>query len=133
MPRKRKTSTGKAAAKKEVEFIDGKTSAEEEHKLSMDIEAILSPPKNPFGMTSLEELENSLKDMNLRQMQELAVKASVFPSGNKTALKNKIKKEFVSKFGATGSKQKFTNAIEKPIVDPDSELAKDIIDILNER
>ena len=64
-------------------------------------------------------------------MQELAVKASVFPSGNKTSLKNKIKKEFSTKFGTKDSSRKYNNPTEQPVVDPDSTLAKDIMDILN--
>ena len=138
MPRKKQVSTAKAKTQtkrvtrrktKEIQFIDGKV--EDNHELSMDIEEILSPPKNPFGTNSSDELEQKLDGMNLRQMQELAVKASVFPSGNKTSLKNKIKKEFSSKFGTKDSKRKYNSSVEKPLVDQDSKLAKDILDILN--
>ena len=124
---KKKTAT--KAKEKEMHFTDGK--AEDKHNISMDIEELLNPPKNPFGTASMDELENQLKDMNLRQMQELAVKASVFPSGNKTSLKNKIKKEFSSKFGTKDSSKKYNHSVEQPLVDPDSNLAKDIMDILN--
>ena len=89
MPRKKTTKS--KSSKKEIEFIDGKVE-DEKHSLSKDIEEILMPSKNPFGTNSAEELESSLEGMNLRQMQELAVKASVFPSGNKTTLKKENKK-----------------------------------------
>ena len=36
--------------------------------------------------------------MTLPDMQSLAVELGVFPSGNKTTLKNKLKKEFNKKF-----------------------------------
>ena len=68
--------------------------------------------------------------MNLSQMQELAVKASVFPSGNKTSLKNKLKREFKTRFGDSGN-TRLNSQSEAPIVDPDSDLAKRIMDILN--
>lgn len=139
MPRKKQitASTTKKAtktrktklAKQEIEFAHGKI--EDEHKLSMDIEGILSPPKNPFGAKTTEDLEEKLEGLNLRQLQEMAVKASVFPSGNKTSLKNKLKKEFASKFGSKDSGGRYQNTVEKPIVEHDSKLAKDIIDILN--
>ena len=125
----RKGKTRVKAQEKEMHFTDGK--AEEQHSLSMDIEELLNPPKNPFGTSSISKLEEKLTGMNLRQMQELAVKASVFPSGNKTSLKNKIKKEFNTKFGTKDSSKKYNNPTEQPIVDPDSALAKDIMDILN--
>ena len=126
---KAKTAKKARTKKKEIQFIDGKV--EGEHELSMDIEEILSPPKNPFGAKSNEELEKKLEGMNLRQMQEMAVKSSVFPSGNKTSLKNKIKKEFSSKFGSKDSTKKYNSSVEQPLVDHNSKLAKDILDILN--
>jgi len=126
----RKRGRGRPS-KKEMIYIDGKTEAPDE--LSQGIEEILYSPKNPFGTNSIEELEGKMDNMSLRQMQELAVKASVFPSGNKTSLKNKIKKEFSNRFGTKDSKKVYNNSVEKPIVEPTSQLAKDIMDILNER
>lgn len=115
--------------KKEIIYIDGK----EENSSTEGIEELLYSPKNPFGTKSIDELESKIENMSLRQMQELAVKASVFPSGNKTSLKNKIKKEFSNRFGTKDSKNIYNTSVEKPIVEHNSQLAKDIIDILNER
>ena len=36
--------------------------------------------------------------MSIPEMQSLAVELGVFPSGNKTTLKNKLKKEFKKRF-----------------------------------
>jgi len=136
MPRKKQTktvaktkTTTKTRKKKEMQFVDGK--AEDKHEVSMDIEQILNPEKNPFGTNSIDELETKMEEMNLRQMQELAVQASVFPSGNRTSLKKKIKKEFSSKYGTKDSERKYKNSIEEPVVDPSSNLSKHILDILN--
>ena len=123
-----KTQPKKAQEEKEVFLANGKI--EEDYDLAKDIEDILSAPKNPFGVKSIDALDEKLASMNIRQLQELAVNASVFPSGNKTTLKNKLKKEFKTKFGSLD--RPIHNAqVEKPVVDPDSNLAKDIIDILN--
>lgn len=130
MPRKKTTQT-KKSNKKEIEFIDGKVE-DEHHALSKDIEEILMPNKNPFGTNSADELEFNLEGMNLRQMQELAVKASVFPSGNKTTLKKKIKKEFSVKFGTKDGSRKYNASTEGPIVS-DKETAKSVLEILNRR
>jgi len=135
MPRKKQTKpavknkTTTKKPEKEMLFVDGKV--EEKHNLSMDIEQILNSPKNPFGTSSIDELEGNMEGMNLRQMQELAVKASVFPSGNKTTLKKKIKKEFCSKFGTKDSSRKYNNSVEEPVILHNSSLSKDILDILN--
>lgn len=131
MATRKNTTKRKTKAKKEIEFIDGKVE-DEKANLSKDIEEILQPQKNPFGTNSSSDLEEKLEGMNLRQMQELAVKASVFPSGNKTTLKNKIRKEFKAKYGTSTGERRYTSVIEKPIVE-DKELAKDILTILNKR
>jgi hypothetical protein len=113
---------------KEVFLANGKI--EQDYDLAKDIEDILNAPRNPFGVESLASLEEKLSSMNIREMQEMAVNASVFPSGNKTTLKNKLKKEFKTKFGSL-NRPLHNSQVEKPIVDPDSSVAKDIIDILN--
>ncbi|MDG1089690.1 MAG: hypothetical protein P8P37_02345 [Candidatus Marinimicrobia bacterium] len=126
-----KNRAKKTGIKKEIEFIDGKVD-DDKQALSKDIEEILMPSKNPFGTNSSEDLENKLEGMNLRQMQELAVKASVFPSGNKTTLRKKIKKEFSVKFGTKDGSRKYNAPTESPIV-ADKEVAKDVMAILNKR
>tara|TARA_Y100000356_G_C11240876_1_gene280863 strand:+ start:203 stop:622 length:420 start_codon:yes stop_codon:yes gene_type:complete len=136
MPRKytkKKKTTKSSASKtqeKEMIFADGKA-AEDRHKLACDIEEILgTTPSNPFGTTSASVFEEKLSGMNLTQMQELAVKASVFPSGNKTTLKNKLKKDFVQRYGKTERESNFVSQAEAPIASADSGLAEKIKDIL---
>lgn len=125
------TAKRKSKGKKEIEFIDGKVD-DEKQNLSKDIEEILMPKKNPFGTNSSVDLDSKLEGMNLRQMQELAVKASVFPSGNKTTLRKKIKKEFSVKFGTKDGSRKYNASTESPII-ADKEVAKDVMAILNKR
>ena len=126
----KKKTVRKSAKKadKEMEFADGKV--EDAHKISTGIEEILAVRgHNPFGTTNYDNFEESVAEMNLSQMQEMAVKASIFPSGNKSTLKNKLKREFKHKFG--GGSLKFSSQTEAPVIDPDSKIAKDIMDILN--
>jgi len=137
MPRKYKTTKKKTTRKtakgtskpkdQEMEFADGRV--EDQHKISVDIEAILATrSSNPFGTTSTDEFDSQVSEMNLTQMQELAVKASVFPSGNKTSLKNKLKREFKSRFGH-GGETKYSSQTEGPVLDSDK--AQEILEILN--
>jgi hypothetical protein len=135
MPRKytKKKKTIKSNAtkpdKSEMIFADGR--ADERHKLACDIEEILgSTPSNPFGTTSSASFEEKLSVMNLTQMQELAVKASVFPSGNKTTLKNKLKKDFVQRYGKAERTSNFVSQAETPIADVNSGMAEKIKNIL---
>ena len=133
MPRKpatKKKTTRRTAKKKvqEMEFADGRV--EEQHKVATDIEEILAVrTNNPFGTTAFDQFESSVGEMNLSQMQELAVKASIFPSGNKSTLKNKLKREFKTRFG--GGEAKYMSQTESPVVEPDSKIAREIMDILN--
>ena len=130
--KKRRVSKPRAKKVVEMEYTNGKfEDVEEKHEKAKGIEELLSAPKNPFGTSSAEELEEQLEGMNLRQMQELAVKASVFPSGNKTSLRKKIRREFKVKFGSKDGAQRYDSASEAPIVDPESKLAKEVLDILN--
>ncbi len=133
MPRKSsKTKTSKKIATNELEIADGKfESVDEKHQKNKSIEELLVVNKNPFGTNSKAELEEKLEGMNLRQMQEMAVKASVFPSGNKTSLKKKITREFVTKFGTNDGSKKYSAQSEGPIMDPESKLAKEVMQILN--
>jgi hypothetical protein len=126
---KKASSSKKQKANKEMEFADGKV--EDNTAASRNIEQILATRKNnPFGTTSPSDFDEKVSDMNLSQMQEMAVKASIFPSGNKTSLKNKLKREFSSRFGGSGGFKHMTQT-EVPLIDPDSDQARQILDILN--
>jgi|TARA_A200000159_G_scaffold146005_1_gene152021 hypothetical protein len=50
--------------------------------------------KNPFGVTDQLSFDLSLKGKNLTDLRELAVAVGVFPNGNPTLLRNKLRKAF---------------------------------------
>ena len=95
--KKTKTDT-KSPTKSPTIFADGQITEEKEKLQSL--EDILNPNMghNPFKTTKEEEFEKNVADMSVPEMQSLAVELGVFPSGNKTTLKNKLKKEFKKKF-----------------------------------
>ena len=65
--------------------------------------------------------------MNLTDLQAFAVKVGVFPAGNKTVLKNKIKRAFESSLHGKGSVQ----VMGKPKqLDPSNPKHKSVIDYL---
>ena len=120
--RKRKTST----KTKPMEVADGKNT---DLKKARDLEELLSvKEKNAFATADGEDFEESLSSMNLTDMQELAVRAGIFPSGTKTTLKNKILKEFKAR--SLGQYRK--GQVSKPSLDPKSKQAKDLLKLLNE-
>jgi len=81
--------------KKTPLYTDGKSSNQSEVEKIRDLENLLRPSiPNPFKTSSESKFEENLANMNLTDLQSLAVSAGVFPSGNKTTLKNKLKKEF---------------------------------------
>lgn len=49
---------------------------------------------NPYGTAIASVFEQSLTEMGMVDLQELAVKVGVFPSGTATSLRNKLKKSF---------------------------------------
>lgn len=50
--------------------------------------------KNPFGASDQISFDLSLKGKNLTDLRELAVSAGIFPNGNATLLRNKLRKAF---------------------------------------
>lgn len=90
-----KTKRNKKKIAKTPLYTDGKAAAASEIEKIRDLENLLRPNiENPFGTDNQEKFEEDLANMNLTDLQSLAVSAGVFPSGNKTTLKNKLKKEF---------------------------------------
>ena len=87
----------KKSPKKTPLYTDGKSSSQSEIEKIRDLENLLRPDiPNPFKTTDENKFAEDLASMNLTDLQSLAVSAGVFPSGNKTTLKNKLKKEFAS-------------------------------------
>ena len=90
-------ATGKKVAKKDklsgLSFADGKD--EEKIQKAKEMEELVGLKQvNPYGTTIAEVFDAKLRDMALVDMQELAVSVGVFPSGNTTTLKKKLKKGF---------------------------------------
>ena len=129
---RRKTSAPKKTTMQKVEnlnYADGKS--HDDVKKAQDIEELLAVPKNnPFETMDFAKFEERLETMNISQMQEMAVSASIFPSGNRSGLKNKLSKEFKTRFGTKGS-PRYKTSVEKPILDPESEVAREVRRILN--
>ena len=116
---------------KKVEQIHGKqeTELDKAVKTSKGLDQILGMrQKNPFGSETKAEFEESLKGQNLADLREMAVKAGIFPSGNPTVLRNKLKKGFENHIkGKDGSKASVP--LQNKSVLPNSDLQQKIDDI----
>ena len=89
-------------SKQDISFkhvIDGKADyadgLDKDKQSARDLEEILGMKElNPFKTANAEDFDKDLSSMNLTDLRTLAVKSGVFPSGNKSTLKNKLRKEF---------------------------------------
>ena len=103
----RKKITKKAAEKNVSKATKKKTSLEDLQNFTtgkMDDEAIEKVKKleevlgiktvNPFGTNDPNIFEAQLKDSNLSDLQNLAMRVGIFPEGGLTRLRDKLKKEF---------------------------------------
>tara|TARA_B100000989_G_scaffold102200_1_gene74712 strand:- start:27554 stop:27973 length:420 start_codon:yes stop_codon:yes gene_type:complete len=136
---KKKTTTSKSTASKTVKArkqpkledlqqTNGKNYEDQVAK-ARELEEILGIPKiNPFRTNDKRVFADMLQDMNLTDLQSFAVKVGVFPSGNKTVLKNKIKRAFDSSLHGKGSVQVMGEPIK---LDPSNPKHKQVIDYLN--
>lgn len=124
----KKTTTKPSAKKKSMQYADGKV-ADSRQNLAKTVEELMGvKSRDPFKLASGESFEEAVSTMGLSQLQEIAVEAGVFPSGTKTTLKNKLMKEYENRtHGRYGASSQ-----SKPIVDPKSQQAKDILRIINE-
>lgn len=135
MANKKTTSSKSSASKKtkakkleDLQQTNGKT-YEDQVSRARELEEVLGIPKiNPFKTNDKRVFEEMLKDMNLTDLQAFAVKVGVFPSGNKTVLKNKIKRAFDSSLYGKGSVQVMG---EPQKLDPKNPKHKSVIDYLN--
>ena len=101
-----KTATGKTPkprgrpkkAKKETKmdnlsFADGKQ--EEKIRKAKELEELVGLNQvNPYGTSIASVFEEKLNQMAIVDLQSLAVKVGVFPSGTQTSLKKKLKSSF---------------------------------------
>jgi hypothetical protein len=134
----KKTKTSKAAvskkstAKKKVSLdslqqTNGKTYEDQVAK-ARELEDILGIAKiNPFKTNDKRVFKEMLEEMNLTDLQAFAVKVGVFPAGNKTVLRNKIKRAFESSLHGTGSVQIMGEPMK---LDPNNPKHKEVIDYL---
>jgi len=123
----RKPKTTKKKTAKITQYADGKDDNRKDVAKTVE-ELMAVKTRDPFKLASGESFEEAVKNMSLSQLQEIAVKSGVFPSGTKATLKNKLLKEYENRsqgrYGAASS--------SKPIVDPNSARAKKILKILND-
>jgi len=92
-----------------------------------ELEQVLGIHKmNPFKTTDIRILEEKMSGMNLTDLQALAVKAGVFPSGNARVLKNKLRKAFKALGGSATIQLQ-----NQPILDPKDPKNKEIVDLFN--
>ena len=132
MKQKRKY-TKKTKAKKEenqeMEIADG-VNMEGNHQTLSEI--LGHKQKNPFEVSSSSELDDKMSSMTLVDLQKLAVKAGVFPSGTKPSLKTKIQKAYSAASRGAG---KIVPAPNEPILDPSTkegiEAAKKLKELLS--
>ena len=126
------TTSKKSTAKKKVSLdslqqTNGK-SYEDQVAKARELEDILGIAKiNPFKTNDKRVFAEMLQDMNLTDLQAFAVKVGVFPAGNKTVLRNKIKRAFESSLHGKGSVQVMGEPIK---LDPNNPEHKEVIDYL---
>jgi len=126
------TASKKSTAKKKVSLdslqqTNGKTYEDQVAK-ARELEDILGIAKiNPFKTNDKRVFKEMLEEMNLTDLQAFAVKVGVFPAGNKTVLRNKIKRAFESSLHGKGSVQVMGEPIK---LDPSNPKHKEVIDYL---
>ena len=122
---KKTTSKRKKTSKKTIKKTVAKKQSELEQLSLMDgelevdkvreLEELLGVDQTTvFKTNDLEVFKDNLSEMTLTDMQALAVEAGVFPSGNRSALKQKLVKEFVSQTKG----RRYATGEQKPIIDP---------------
>ncbi len=91
----KKTSTAKKQSTLDsLRYSSGKIEDDTIEKIQ-EVEEILGVKDvNHFGTNDINVLEAQLKEMTLADLQNLCGKVRLFASGNKTQLKDKLRKEF---------------------------------------
>jgi hypothetical protein len=124
--KKNKSSKAKKTKLESLSVADGKSEIEK----IKDLEDLLGVKQtNPFGTTSKELLEEKINEMTITDLQTFAIKIGILPSGNKLVLKNKITKAFRSHAGAGSG---YNIGFNKPLLDPSSDAAANILKISQE-
>lgn len=127
--KKIKTPQKKKPQLESLEQTNGK-SYDEQVSRAKELEQIMGLQKmSPFKTNDPEAFDEMLEDMNLTDLQSMAVKVGIFPSGNKTVLKNKIKRSFKASLTGQGS----VTLMGKPLeLDPNNPTHKEVLDYLKD-
>ena len=114
----------------EMNITNGKSYSQDQSvEIVRKLEDLLDVKQtNPFGTSDARIFEENLASMNLTDMQEVAVRAGVFPSGNQTILKQKLIKAF--KAEGYGTVNAVMEAEKQVQLDPSNPKHKEIIDYL---
>ena len=134
-PKKRATAKRAPAKKKTnkleaLNVADGKRTEETDLEKIKDLEELLGVKQsNPFRTTSEGVLKERMDGMTLADLQGLAIQVGILPSGNKLNLKTKINKAFKSHAGAGAG---YNIGWQRPLVDPSSDAAAEILKISRE-
>jgi len=113
-----------------MQVADGKDSMAQSIDEVKDLEQLLGVQQsNPFRTTSEAVLTERMNEMTLTDLQGLAINVGILPSGNKLNLKTKIMKAFKSHGGAGAG---YNIGFQRPLVDPGSKAADDILKISRE-
>ncbi len=114
----------------ELQVADGKDTMAQSIDEVKDLEQLLGVQQsNPFRTTSEAVLTERMNEMTLTDLQALAINVGILPSGNKLGLKTKIMKAFKSHGGAGAG---YNIGYQRPLVDPSSQAAEDILKISRE-
>jgi len=122
----KKSAKGDKKELDKMQVADGKTDIEKIKSLE-DLLGVKQ--SNPYQTTNGAVLEERMAEMTLTDLQSFAIRVGILPSGNKLSLKNKITRAFKSHAGAGAG---YNIAYQRPLVDPSSKEAEDILRISSE-
>jgi len=94
MTRKKKKAKKVTSVDDLSNFSSGKIEDEDIRKTKELEEALGIKHVNPFGTNDPKIFEEKLNDSNLADLQRLCQKVGIFPSHEKSRLKDSLKKEF---------------------------------------
>ena len=131
-PTTKRVSTKKTSkSKKKMDENQTHGKSQEQQKRQSIYDLMNTKTVNPFGTSDASKFEENLSEMNMHDLQRLAIKVGVIPGINRTALKNKLKREFRRYTGGNLSEEAYEKQKENgPLVLPGSEQAKNIQKLL---
>jgi hypothetical protein len=129
----KKTKTASKKKQPKLEELSQTTGKDFDARIARakELEEVLGFHKSsPFKTSDPKVFEKMLEDINLTDLQAMAVRVGVFPSGNKTVLRNKVKRAFNTSLHGQGS----VTLVGKPVVelDPNNPKHKKVLDYLKD-